>query len=366
MNGEHHMGVNEEFGMKRICPAFAYNNVPVCFFSDDYYVPYLGTAVYSAIKNCAKDTNLDILIFENGYSQKNKKLLEELGEGKKNISIRFISLLPFLKNLKVTPHKRVSINCFAKIFCTDEIFSNYERVIAMDSDLLILQDLMPLYQSDMKGMLISAAKDLFLDIMVEKGYHTDKRLNYILLKEYIDNIELDANNYFNSGVVVYDIKGCQAENVQDKILNINNKYPVMMYAAQDDLNILFKNKWAELDAKWNVQNPYSLISHIGSFPQGYTSLMDHAGVLHFLGKSKPWIDRKVWKSELFDEYAKQTPWWNEYLVRRRTFEKKNRITTVLVPKGSKRRELWLKIFFGLKRRKSIQDEYKKTSEKEWT
>lgn len=59
------------------------------------------------------------------------------------------------------------------------------------------------------------------------------------------------------------------EHVKDKIIEINDRYPTMMYAAQDDLNFLFKNKWMELDAKWNVQNPYSLAGHINEFPQGY-------------------------------------------------------------------------------------------------
>lgn len=345
------MEENRSLGIERISPAFESSNVPVCFFSDDYYVPYLGTAVYSAIKNCAANTNLDILIFENGYSKKNKELLEQMGNNRENVSIRFIDLQPFLKNLNVNPNKRVSINCFAKIFCTDEMFSNYERIIAMDSDLLVLQDLMELYKSDMKGMMIAAAKDLFLKIMIEKKYHADKRLNYILLKEYVENIGLDANDYFNTGVVLYDVKRCRAENVQKKIIDINNEYPVMMYAAQDDLNILFKEKWAELDAKWNVQNPYSLVAHLDSFPKDYIGLMDHAAILHFLGKSKPWNDKKVWKSDLFDKYALETPWNKEYLERRNGYEKRNKLKTFLLPKGSKRRELYFKLFFGIQRRK---------------
>ncbi len=333
--------------MDRICPAFENNNVPVCFFSDDYYVPYLGTAVYSAIKNCAKDTNLDILIFENGYSEKNKKLLKQLGEEKKNISIRFITLNPFLEKLNVNPSKRASINCFAKIFCTDYIFSNYDRIIVMDSDLLVLQDLMQLYQSDMKGMIIAAARDILLDIMVKKGYHTDKRLNYILLKDYFESIDLETKDYFNTGVVIFDIKGCQKENVQKKMIDINDKYPVLMYAAQDDFNIVFKRKWVELDARWNVQSPYCIVAHINSLPENYIKLMDQAGVLHFLGKSKPWIDAKVWKSELFDEYVSETPWKDVYFKRRKEFERKNRISGWLIPKGSKRRELWFKLFYKI-------------------
>lgn len=117
-------------------------------------------------------------------------------------------MMLFIKRLPVNPFKRVSINCFAKIFCTDKIFSNYKRIIVLDSDLLILQDLMELYQSDMGDKIFAAVKDLYADIMIEKGYHTDQRLNYILLEEYFRKIGIDKTNCFNSGVIMFDISRC--------------------------------------------------------------------------------------------------------------------------------------------------------------
>lgn len=341
--------------MMGIKPAFEKNNVPVCFFSDDYYVPYLGTAVYSAVKNAAAETNLDILIFENGYTLENKKRLKNLGKNKKNVSIRFIDMVPFIKKLSVNPNRRVSVNCFAKIFCTDSMFRNYERIIALDSDLLVLDDLMKLYKSDMKGRMFAAVRDEYIAIMHKAGYHTDQRLDYILLSDYFSKIGLDVNNYFNSGVILFDIQKCRMENIQDKIIEINNKYPSLMYAAQDDLNILFQNRWAELEEKWNVQNPYSLSGHINMFPQHYLKLMKRASILHFLGKSKPWEDENVWEAKLYDSYAFMTPWKKEYLKRRRKFKKINSVKMLMLPKGSRRRDILLKVYFKLlekKRRRS--------------
>ena len=338
--------------MRKIVPAFKNNNIPICLFSDDYYVPYLGTAVLSAIKNVAENSNLDILIFENGYTEKNKNLLCGLAKNNKNVSVRFIDMKPFIENLKVNPSKRVSVNCFAKIFCTDEMFCEYDKIIFLDSDLLILQDLKELYDTDLGNNMFAAVRELYVKIMVSKGYHTDARLNFQLLGDYLNEIGLEPDNYFNTGVIVFDVKKCQEARVQEKILEINSKYPTMMYAAQDDLNILFKNEWTELASKWNVQNPYGLIAHIDEFPTGYREFMEQAGILHFLGKSKPWDDKNVWKSELFDEYALQTPWKDEYLARRKKYEKRNRIKKRLIPKGSKRREIYLKLYFGISKLKA--------------
>lgn len=328
--------------MQKVYPAFKENNLAICFFSDDNYVPYLGTAVSSAIKNAKKETNLDILIFENGYSEENKKLLLSLAKDIANVSVRLINLLPLIEDLKVNPSKHVSINCFAKIFCTDEIFCDYERIIALDSDLLILKDLMELYTCDMEGKPVAAVKDLYFPIMLEKGYHTDERLGYITLEEYADRMQLDGKNYYNTGVLLFDIEKCREIGLQEKVVDINNIYPTMMYAAQDDLNIILKDCWKELDIKWNYQNPYSLISHIKMFPSNYSSLYDEAAVLHFLGRSKPWDDNRVMYADLFDNYASESPWAEIYFDRKKQSTKKNYWKKILIPKGSKRREWYLK------------------------
>lgn len=336
--------------MEKIYPAFAENNIAVCFFSDDNYVPYLGTAVYSAIKNVNDDTNLDILIFENSYSEKNKQLLMDLAKEKKNVSVRLINLLPLIEELKVNPSKHVSINCFAKIFCTDDIFCDYERIIAMDSDLLVLKDLKELFCCEMDGKPIAAVRDRYFPIMLDKGYHTDERLGFITLDEYAKKMNLDGDNYFNTGVLLFDIKKCREMNLQEKVIEINNVYPTMMYAAQDDLNIVLKNNWKDLELKWNYQNPYSLIAHLKCFPVDYMEMYHNAAVLHFLGRSKPWDNDKVLYAHIFDEYAKQTPWSDIYFERKKSSLKRNRWNMLLIPKGSKRRELYLKWLYRRKRR----------------
>lgn len=328
--------------MEKIFPAFKENNVAICFFSDNNYVPYLGTAVYSAIRNVDPNTNLDILVFENGYTETNKKLLLDLAANKENVSIRLINLLPLVEELKVNPSKHVSINCFAKIFCTDEMFCDYERIIALDSDLLVLKDLAELSNCDMEGKPVAAVKDLYYPIMEMKGYHTDERLGYITLKEYSEKMGLDGQNYYNTGVLLFDIRKCREMNLQQRVVDINNQYPAMMYAAQDDLNIVLKGMWKELNIKWNYQNPYSLISHIKLFPSNYNELYQDAAVLHFLGRSKPWADDTVMYANVFDAYAKETPWADVYFERKKQSIKKNRWHKILIPKGSKRRELYLK------------------------
>lgn len=81
--------------------------------------------------------------------------------------------------------------------------------------------------------------------------------------------------------------------------------------------------------------------------------MEKAGVLHFLGKSKPWNDKKVLKGEWFDMYAFETPWWDEYIEGRRRYEKEHFVELKIAPKGSIRRKIYLKIQYSIKRAHNV-------------
>lgn len=96
----------------------------------------MGISIKTAIVNCNKDTNLAIIIFEYGYSAKSKHDLVSLSKNHDNISIRFLDMNRFVSSIKTSTVSRLSVTCYAKLFCTDNIFSNYERVITTDSDLL--------------------------------------------------------------------------------------------------------------------------------------------------------------------------------------------------------------------------------------
>ena len=334
--------------MEKIIPKFD-NNIGICLYSDNYYVPYLGVAVFSMIANKAKDTFLDILIFENGYTDDNKKRIIALKKDDETVSIRFIDLKPFIDDLKVSPSKHVSINCFAKIFCTNEIFSEYDKMLVFDSDLVIKGDLKELMTLELGSNLIASVKDTLIPIMLKYGYHVDERLGYIRLDEYFNKIGIDRKDYINTGVVLFNIKKCQENDIEKKFISVNEKYPAMMYPAQDDFNIIFSGKCLFLDLMWNYQNPYALYNHISEFSKDYLQYISDAKIVHFLGKSKPWNDKKCLNGDYFWKYAEKTEWFKEIDERRIAYEKKNFFNLRVIPKGSRRRIIALKIKFFLKR-----------------
>lgn len=332
--------------MKKIIPAFEKDNIVLSFFSDNKYVPYVGTAIYSAI--CNNSHNLDIIIFEDSYSKESKQQLLKLGEGKDNVSIRFLSVNMFANKLNVEATSRHSLSCYAKLFCTDEIFSEYNRMIVMDSDLLVLGDLYDLMNINLDGKLMGAVRDQYNRIMSKNNYHTGKYFRYISMEEYYRQMNIDLNDYYNSGVLVFDIHECQKENMQEQLISYNNMVIRSLCPAQDDFNYLFHNKIKEIPLQWNYQNPYSIISHLKDFPEDYVEKGEKAVVMHYMGKSKPWRDDKGLFADIYLKYIKQTEWYDSYVNELINYKKKNRIYNMIMPKGSMRREIIMKIQYGIK------------------
>ena len=317
--------------------------VGVLFAADDNYVPYLGTAVFSLINSRNETTKLDIIILENGFSSKNRMLLSDLTRNSDDISIRFVDLLQFVSKLSVNPSEHVSINCFAKDFCTNQVFSLYDRMIVMDSDLVVIGDIHDLMMAEMHGRKSAAVKDYFLSIMVKNKYHTDQRLNSILFDDYLNRIGIELDNYYNAGVMVFDIKKCQKYRFEEVILDVLHKWPSVMYPSQDEVIMALDGDIDELELMWNYQNPYALCSHYKDFPIDYLGKVSEAKIVHFLGKSKPWHDLRCLNGELFWDYARQTPWIDIIIKRQKEYEKKNYFDLHIIPKGSIRRALFLKV-----------------------
>ncbi len=332
--------------IKKIMPAFDKDNIALSFFSDNKYVPYVGTAIYSAI--CNNTHNLDILIFEDSYTEESKKKLLKLCEGKDNISIRFLDVNMFINKLKVESTSRHSLSCYAKLFCTDNTFSEYDRIIVMDSDLLVLGDLYDLMNINLDGKLMGAVRDQYSGIMVKNNYHASKYFRYISMEEYYRQMNIDLNDYYNTGVLVFDIHECQKENMQEQLIDYNNTVTRTLYPAQDDFNYLFHDKIKELPLKWNYQNPYSLISHLEDFSEGYVEKGEMAVVMHYLGKSKPWQDDKGLFADVYLKYIKQTEWYDNYVNGLINYKKKNKIYNMIMPKGSMRREIIMKFQYGMR------------------
>ncbi|MDR1215747.1 MAG: DUF4422 domain-containing protein [Treponema sp.] len=266
-------------------PYFDTKNIPVAFSSSDYFVPYLGVAIQSIIDNSKPSNNYDIVILHTKISDENQKMLLRLIEYKENFSIRFFDCTRIIYNKKFTsPISYVSEETFLRL-AIQEIFSSFEKIIYLDSDMIIKHDLSDLYAIDIGDNLIAAVIE-----PVVVAYYVNNIEDMI---NYLDNyLKLTKPlDYFQGGVIVFNIMQMNASFKKNYLINLASGN-VFKYTDQDILNMCCQGRVHYLDMKWDVCTLDSRNIPITLSPNNirmeYFNSRKDPYVLHYGGTPKPW------------------------------------------------------------------------------
>ena len=166
-----------------------------------------------------------------------------------------------------------------------------DRILWLDSDLIILDDLNDFYNTDLQGNLIVACE---LEIKDKDYAETMKRLT----------LPPDTK-YFNAGVNLYDM-----ENIRKKIdPDVYMQYVQFLgkrlkFADQDVLNAVFYKLVYFVGEEYNYTKVYGLKSQQKI---EFTKLK----IIHYNGGIKPWSEKYGGLyAHCFWKYAKDIPDWN--------------------------------------------------------
>lgn len=151
-----------------------------------------------------------------------------------------------------------------------------DRILYLDPDILILNPIRTLYQTDLGGYLYAAA------------YHdkrTIREINRIRLYPY------DIDAYFNSGVLLMNLDLLRTQASEEEIYRfIRENRTKLVMPDQDILNSLYSKRIRKLDERYYNYDAryyyrYKLVSG-GRFDMD--RIINTTVVLHFCGKKKPW------------------------------------------------------------------------------
>lgn len=151
-----------------------------------------------------------------------------------------------------------------------------DRVLYLDSDILVINSIRPLWEINLKECAFAAATHLGVTNMV-------KEINKIRM-----GIEHD---YYNSGVMLMDLKKARVIIKKKEIFDYVRKHKnELVLPDQDVFNYLY-GKYTILidDAIWNYDARYFtryLLKSSGEYVMEW--LINNTVFLHFCGKRKPW------------------------------------------------------------------------------
>jgi lipopolysaccharide biosynthesis glycosyltransferase len=179
---------------------------------------------------------------------------------------------------------RFSRAVFRRLFLDDILPAHFERIVTVDSDMLIVRPgLKRLESFDLGGRPLAAAYDMIF-LMDLKG---DALARQFQRSRRALGLALDTP-YFNAGLMAIDRAAWRAEKLTERVTKAlrdePERYPFM---EQDALNAALEGNFAPLSPRFNFMGDFFLLDL-----ERWLEPM----VLHFVNAPKPW-ELDAWRGE---------------------------------------------------------------------
>jgi lipopolysaccharide biosynthesis glycosyltransferase len=212
----------------------------------------------------------------------------------------------------ITIHQsRFSTAMLLRLLVPERLLGHYKKILYLDADLVIKDDVSALLQLDMGDFAIAAVPTArMLD-----NVPTEQKDWWLAHFRALGMTPPFA--YFNSGVMLIDVENWRRDRLTSRTLEFIRTNPSICYLPDEDaLNALLDGKVLELSPIWNALPAYfQAIAH-GNL---------HAVIVHYAGPLKPWMRFKKGKGlfqdidayRLYEDFIRSTP-WSDWLRRQWT------------------------------------------------
>ena len=151
----------------------------------------------------------------------------------------------------------ISYTVFLRYFVAD--FVKEDKALYLDCDLVVTKNLDDLFATDLQDYPLAAIRDFG-----GRAYF--------------------GREIFNAGVLLINNVLWKQDNITQKLIDLTNEWHDKVdQADQSILNMLFENKWLELDFDNNHIVIHERFANY-SFPDG----QEYPGIIHYLSERKPW------------------------------------------------------------------------------
>lgn len=267
--------------------------IPIFFATDNNYVPFLAVALTSLLNNASKDYFYRIYVLTTSLKKEYTDELElichdAMPEG---ASIEFVNLCVEMEKSAGTFHLRhyYSKETYCRIFIP-RVFKKYDKVLYLDSDIVVTGDISELYNIELDDNLVAAASE---EVMVD----------YDVYGNYVEKaLGIWRHDYFSAGVLLINAKKYREENIEMKFINLLNSFSFRVTQDEDYLNVLCKGRVKPIDLGWNksaYKNP--------SFDD------KNLKIIHYKINWKPWHYDNIEYEDYFWKYAKETFMYDQIL-----------------------------------------------------
>lgn len=287
----------------------------VALAADNKFAPPLGIAIYSIIKNAAAQDKLNIIVLDCGIEEENRQKIRSLLKGTPH-QVAFVPCnLSLIKGISIS--ERWSIATFARLFLP-EILPDAERVLYLDSDVLVRGSLSELFSMDMQNALIAGVRDLGL--WPRYKFHPENLGGFYVNEDFVKMFS--QVDYLNAGVLLINLNLARKENFTQKCLQFLQEHGhEIKLLDQDIINFVCAEKRKVLPLRFNTPAFAKKEEVPAPFQKEFSSMGENCVIVHYMSQNKPWLYGYNWgRKEEYLSYMAHTPWprpWSRWTARQR-------------------------------------------------
>jgi lipopolysaccharide biosynthesis glycosyltransferase len=258
--------------------------IPVLLVADDNFAQHACVTMASILSNTQSDVRF--ILLDTGLSKSSRENVTSFVKGKSSsIDIQPISLDSINAS---TDMKHVNKSTYARIFCTDYVSNDEDRIIYIDADTIFVDDIVKLYKLRINNCVIGAVRDPYSETEVQ-----------------LDSAR--KGGYFNAGVMLVNTDRWRDLQIKDKCMSaIVEHHAEIVWWDQDVLNSVVSDNWFEVGLKWNV---YNILFSNKYLTRSQREAIASPGIIHFNGSIKPWMYKCNHPAKnIYYKYLKETPY----------------------------------------------------------
>lgn len=272
--------------------------IHIALVSSDEYMKYTAVVMLSVLQHLPTKQSIFFHILTEDITDNSKNKIIKM-KNKYNFDVEYIYIddarFKMIEKVKTPSHvKRIT---YARLFLPD-LLPDLDKVLCLDSDLLINKDISKLYNLNIDNYLFAAAEDANHSKIAERLWG-NKNLPY-----------------FNTGVLLINLQKLRSinytENLKQKIQINSSKYQI---SDQDIINDAFRDYIFPISISWNFYHEYlfSMGIYKPSNINDYKIISSSPAIIHFVGAEKPWFPsvQHPYKQQFLKIY-KLTPFYNPW------------------------------------------------------
>lgn len=257
--------------------------IPCVFATDDNYAPLLIVSLQSLIDHTDPRYQYNIHILQTNLSEKYKKLCLDMATS--NVSVDFVNVTQKLDGISDKLYLRdYYTNTTYYRFFIPGVFPQYKKALYLDCDMIFLDDVAKLYNTDLKDKMLGAVTE---DVMVCED----------VFGNYVEKaIGVERHKYINAGMILMNLDKFRKYKIEDKFVNLLTQFKFTVTQDEDILNALCKDKIVYFPRGWNKA------------PLKEDDFDDNTlKIVHYKMSMRPWKYDGIMYGDYFWQYAKKTP-----------------------------------------------------------